>query len=278
MNRDRMPAARAAVLNQPARAAVLDQQDRSAVVARRTPAAALASLLALSLLSGLSLAACGKGEEQAGAPGAPGAPGGAPPPAQVTVETVVPRTVAVPYEFPGAPGGLARGRGAGAGLRHPAGAHLCRGPAGRPRRHPVRHRPGALPRRGAGGARRGGRAEGRPVARRARGRAPGAAPRGARRLAQGLRQRGLRRRGGARHPAGGPGPPRPGRARPLLHAGDGADRRRHQPRRALRGLAGLARARTACSPASRRWRRSGSASACRTRPCSACASRSPPAR
>ncbi|HYH47547.1 MAG TPA: hypothetical protein VEG34_17835, partial [Thermoanaerobaculia bacterium] len=69
MNRARIPAARAAVLDGLARAAVS----------------------ACLLTTGLLLAACGKGEEQAGGPGGP--PGGAPPPAQVTVETVVPRTV-----------------------------------------------------------------------------------------------------------------------------------------------------------------------------------------
>lgn len=76
MNRARIPAARAAVLDGLAHAAVST----------------------CLLTTGLLLAACGKGDEPAGGPGGPG---GAPPPAQVTVETVVPRTVAVPYELTG---------------------------------------------------------------------------------------------------------------------------------------------------------------------------------
>jgi membrane fusion protein (multidrug efflux system) len=45
------------------------------------------------------LAGCGKDSQNG--PAAEGAPGGAPPPAQVTVTTVQPRTVAVPYELNG---------------------------------------------------------------------------------------------------------------------------------------------------------------------------------
>src|SRR5262245_15683336 len=46
------------------------------------------------LASGLLAAACGKGKQGA-------APGGAPPPPQVTVVAVQPKTVPVPYEFTG---------------------------------------------------------------------------------------------------------------------------------------------------------------------------------
>lgn len=53
--------------------------------------------LPLLALGGLVLAACGKKEGAAGG----GAPGGAPPPPEVTVVSVTPADVALPYEFTG---------------------------------------------------------------------------------------------------------------------------------------------------------------------------------
>ena len=59
-----------------------------------------AALQAVAVLAFFSvLAACGK--DSKGGPAAEAAPGGAPPAAQVTVATVQPRTVAVPYELNG---------------------------------------------------------------------------------------------------------------------------------------------------------------------------------
>ena len=102
LKRDRTQAAPAALLDTPSAAIPrLGTPRRVAALGAGFPGTARRPALPAGLLllpTLLLLAACGKGGEQAGGPGGPG---GAPPPAQVTVETVAPRTVAVPYELPG---------------------------------------------------------------------------------------------------------------------------------------------------------------------------------
>ena len=185
-----------------------------AVPARR-PAGAPALAAGLAVLA---LGGCGGRGEQ----------GGAPPPPEVTVVEIVPRTVALPFEFRGASRARARSRS------RPRVSGILLAPALRGRRarcararRSFADRPGAVPRRGPGGGGEPGRGAGASC------RTPSARWRASSRWSPkravsraGLRRRDLGSRAGAR-PACVSAQARldKAQARPLLDAG----RRRRSP-------------------------------------------------